>query len=173
MKAILINPDNKDITAKEMPDFKAMYGEIGNQCGLVEAVTTFPNEDTLFCDEEGLFHAHENSFIFGVGKDGDEFAEYFIIVGKGIILGCDAADGETIAAQGELEYYKKRVKWNIYRIGKELFITSDEEIKEGDWHIYENEAKKTTKETLDYIDSSGDEGFKKIILTTDHRLKLP
>lgn len=111
MKAILINPDNKDITAKEMPDFKAMYGEIGNQCGLVEAVTTFPNEDTLFCDEEGLFHAHENSFIFGVGKDGDEFGEYFIIVGKGIILGGDE-EGETIAAQGDLEYYKKRVKWN-------------------------------------------------------------
>ena len=62
---------------------------------------------------------------------------------------------------------------NIHQIGKQIYITNSEEIKEGDWHIYENEAKKTTKETLDYIDSSGDEGFKKIILTTDPQLKLP
>jgi len=59
---------------------------------------------------------------------------------------------------------------NQTHINQNIYITNSEEIKEGDWHIYENEAKKTTKETLDYIDSSGDEGFKKIILTTDQSL---
>ena len=59
---------------------------------------------------------------------------------------------------------------NIYKIGKELFITSNEEIKEGEWSLYENEVKKTTKETLAYIESSGDDEFKKIILTTDQDL---
>jgi hypothetical protein len=29
----------------------------------------------------------------------------------------------------------KSMERNIYKIGKELFITSDEEIKEGDWFI--------------------------------------
>jgi len=111
MKSIIINPDTKEIIEKDMPTFKDMYAEIGNQCRLVQAVTVFPNEDTLFCDEEGLFNSHENSFIFGVGNDGDEFAEYFIIVGKGILLGADE-DGETISVQGELEYYKRRIKWN-------------------------------------------------------------
>ena len=27
---------------------------------------------------------------------------------------------------------------NIYKIGKELFITSDEKIKRGDWYIADN-----------------------------------
>jgi hypothetical protein len=48
-----------------------------------------------------------------------------------------------------------------------IYITDNSEIKEGDWHLYENEIKKTDKKTLEYINSSGDEGFLKIILSTD------
>jgi hypothetical protein len=33
---------------------------------------------------------------------------------------------------------------NIYKIGKDLFITSDEEIKEGDWILYANPNSKRT-----------------------------
>jgi Zn finger protein HypA/HybF involved in hydrogenase expression len=48
-----------------------------------------------------------------------------------------------------------------------IYITDNSEIREGDWHLYENEIKKTDKKTLEYINSSGDEGFLKIILSTD------
>ena len=58
---------------------------------------------------------------------------------------------------------------NIYKIGKELFITSDEEIKKGDWvlnPIYKTVYKwiKNSDIYFDRIDA------KKIILTTDQDL---
>jgi len=53
---------------------------------------------------------------------------------------------------------------NIYKIGKELFITSDEEIKEGDWCICEYSDGGVSVNT--YKDSSGIDKYK-IVLTTD------
>ena len=57
---------------------------------------------------------------------------------------------------------------NIYKIGKELFITSDEEIKEGDWviaieGIWKNTITKITGTPITDV-------WKKIILTTDQDL---
>jgi len=68
---------------------------------------------------------------------------------------------------------------NIHKIGKELFITSDEEIKEGDWFIHYShnttslhQAKSVVPES---IITTNDEGCwmincKKIILTTHQDL---
>jgi hypothetical protein len=60
---------------------------------------------------------------------------------------------------------------NIYKIGKELFITSDEEIKEGDWFL--NDMNILFKAGKNYIENPAKEvyiGHKKIILTTDQDL---
>jgi len=55
---------------------------------------------------------------------------------------------------------------NIHKIGKELFITSDEEIKEGDWCLG-----KENYPTRNWNSIEGfKESYKKIILTTDFRL---
>ena len=66
---------------------------------------------------------------------------------------------------------------NIYKIGKELFITSDEEIKEGDWCIEftPNNEKitelfKCNEEQVLNISTGTDYKYKKIILTTDQDL---
>jgi hypothetical protein len=68
---------------------------------------------------------------------------------------------------------------NIYKIGKELFITSNEEIKDGDWYIsiLENEVYKATKETQNIMSVAnliGTTTYKnthfKIIITTDQDL---
>jgi hypothetical protein len=57
------------------------------------------------------------------------------------------------------------MKRNIYKIGKELFITSDEEIKDGEYCITK------TNEVIRFK-KSYTQGFlyKKIILTTDQDL---
>ena len=55
---------------------------------------------------------------------------------------------------------------NIYKIGKELFITSDEEIKEGDWFTDNNNSLKTSYK-LSHVQFANP---KKIILTTDQDL---
>jgi len=68
---------------------------------------------------------------------------------------------------------------NIYKIGKELFITSDEEIKEGDYYIHGDRLHKHIgKKCLDVLTGKEfpisrmitDSVFKKIILTTDQDL---
>ena len=68
---------------------------------------------------------------------------------------------------------------NIYKIGKELFITSDEEIKDGDWFIHSSHGTTTllkckstnSKEIIDNEDKScWLEYSHKIILTTDDDL---
>lgn len=62
---------------------------------------------------------------------------------------------------------------NIYKIGKELFITSDEEIKEGDWwlNLKTNDVDKCThKSEVLLYNSEKYEYIKKIILTTDQDL---
>jgi hypothetical protein len=62
---------------------------------------------------------------------------------------------------------------NIYKIGKELFITSDEEIKEGDWVIKVSTLYKGggSVEKYSFIDKLFEDiTFKKIILTTDQDL---
>jgi hypothetical protein len=71
---------------------------------------------------------------------------------------------------------------NIYRIGKKLFITSDEEIKEGDW-LFSSKTNNIFKaDSIEYLESHNmiedfDKSFyinskysKKIILTTDQSL---
>jgi hypothetical protein len=60
---------------------------------------------------------------------------------------------------------------NIYKIGKELFITSDEEIKEGDYFIaysVTNDKKPFISCASEYKERKEDKG--KIILTTDQDL---
>lgn len=62
---------------------------------------------------------------------------------------------------------------NIYKIGKELFITSDEEIKDGDWwlNLKTNDIDKCThKSEVLLYNSEKYKHIKKIILTTDQDL---
>ena len=60
---------------------------------------------------------------------------------------------------------------NIYKIGKELFITSDEEIKERDWYfsVRLNRAFQCESERHSF-DLNNQREIKKIILTTDQEL---
>jgi hypothetical protein len=56
---------------------------------------------------------------------------------------------------------------NIYKIGNELYVTSDEEIKEGDWMVRDNE--QPTLVTPNFFWDFGVKYYK-IILTTDPTL---
>ena len=61
---------------------------------------------------------------------------------------------------------------NIYKIGKELFITSNEEIKDGEWHLHYYEdnpvISKSHNRAVKVVNEIAKQfGYKKIILTTD------
>ena len=59
---------------------------------------------------------------------------------------------------------------NIYKIEKELFITNDEEIKEGDWLIQVNTKKRIKHHSKNGLLLQPQSFDKKIILTTDQDL---
>ena len=64
---------------------------------------------------------------------------------------------------------------NIYKIGKELFITSDEEIKDNEWHLHYYEGKPIISKShngasKDINLKAKEFVYKKIILTTDQDL---
>lgn len=74
---------------------------------------------------------------------------------------------------GSISSMKRNTDWSFVDKNwkrQHLYITSNDEIKEGDWYIFEEEVKQTTKETINYINSSGDIDFKKIIATTGKSL---
>ena len=48
-----------------------------------------------------------------------------------------------------------------------ILISLDDEIKVGDKHYFEGEVKYTTKQTIEYLNSSGDNTFKKVIATQE------
>lgn len=76
-----------------------------------------------------------------------------------------------------LEYYPKPFKqYNGYQ---HLYITSDEEIKEGGWYYYPNILGASgiqqceSKEHLEELVTTKYKGFRKIIASTDSNLHLP
>lgn len=118
MRTFVIDPEKREIIEKDLNSLQDYYKEIGNECSLVEAVTTFENNDCLFCDEEGIFHEHKHGFVFGVGSNEQPMEEYFFIVGKAILVG-GTWDGENDHVKTSIEEIKKRV----------FFVSSEEVIK--------------------------------------------
>ena len=64
---------------------------------------------------------------------------------------------------------------NTYNINKHIYITSDEEIKDGEWHLHYYEGKpvisKSHNSAVKVINEIAEQfGYKKIILTTDQNL---
>ena len=54
-----------------------------------------------------------------------------------------------------------------------LYFTSDEEIKEGDWHIFMNKIYQATEELINQLGILDVTKYKKIISSTDESLGLP
>jgi len=59
---------------------------------------------------------------------------------------------------------------NIHQIGKNIYITNDEEIKEGDWIFNDKTEPSILTSILMFIGRGSLRGCKKIILTTDQNL---
>ena len=64
---------------------------------------------------------------------------------------------------------------NTYNINKHIYITSDEEIKDGEWHLHYYESKPVISKSHNGASKVINEkakrfGYKKIILTTDDQL---
>jgi hypothetical protein len=102
MRALLINTDDKTITEVHISEdnfLDDLYSLI--QCNMVEAPYYFPNRDTIYIDEEGLFNERDTGFSI-------KGATGFILVGFAVVLGSDDNGGDT-DCKSTIEDIKKSI----------------------------------------------------------------
>jgi len=101
MKGYKIDVINKEITEVELSsDYRDIYKVIDCECFACPHI--MENEDTLYCDDEGLLKPIEGFFLLeGYPQP---------LAGHGLILGCNE-EGESIDAKSSLESIKSRVKF--------------------------------------------------------------
>ena len=59
MKAFKINAVDRKVEVIEINDWRGIAPAIGGQCESFEAPVTLENEDTIYVDEEALYHSWE------------------------------------------------------------------------------------------------------------------
>lgn len=102
MKAIKINSQLKTIEYVEISNYREIYPHLNNQCSCFCCPITFENEDTLYSDDEGLYHEFEGGFMF---KDWN-----YPLVGNSIILGTDE-EGGSIDVKTSIKDLEKNIIW--------------------------------------------------------------
>lgn len=104
MKALKINTETRTIEEIFIDgSLKSIYDAIGNGCTCFECPVSFENDDTLYVDEEGLFHdVNGGMAVKGFGNP---------IVGNGLIIGTDIETGESRDCLSTVEEIKSKIKW--------------------------------------------------------------
>lgn len=101
MRAILINPEKKEITEIQIgDDYKEIYKVIDCEC--FSAPVIYDNNDALYCDDEGLFVPQKGGIIMTDWN--------YPILGKMLILGTDN-DGNSTNAKSNIEFFTDNITW--------------------------------------------------------------
>ena len=102
MRALLIDPVEKTVTEIEIgEDYKEIYKAI--ECDTFSCPIVYDNDDTLYCDDEGLFKEQKG----GVLMTGWQYP----ILGKMLVLGCDVETGESQNAKSDIEFFTNQIVW--------------------------------------------------------------
>lgn len=115
MKAILINPELKQITEVEIEKgIDAIYKTMN--CEMVGAFPINNNGDSIFYDDEGLFKEQKGGFMMPDWS--------YPVVGKCLVIGSDINTGESTDVTIHVNYFK-RILWideNRIKAYQEQFI---------------------------------------------------
>jgi len=102
MKAILINPENQTVERIEIgKGVEEIYKAI--DCRMISAPVTYPNGDTMYCDDEGLFVEQKGGILMPNWS--------YMIVGKILVLGCDEDTGESQDVITPVNFFRKNIIW--------------------------------------------------------------
>jgi hypothetical protein len=103
-KAYHIDCVEKTITEILITDSKSIYDAIGNGCNLFEVPPVgFGKHDSLYIDEEGLFHPIIGGFRFPNWN--------YPVTGNAVILGFTPSTGASKDVQMPIEWYQKNITW--------------------------------------------------------------
>lgn len=103
LKALLIDSATKEIKEVVVKDYTDLYKLLGNGCNNFAAPVELPNHDTLFVDDEGLYHCFKGGYkMKGWG---------YPIVGNGVLQGCNINTGNSINVKTTKEELEKMIIW--------------------------------------------------------------
>lgn len=101
VKAYLINVSDRSITDIEIKDWTQISHYIGDECDYFTCPISWPNGDTIYADDEGLFHSIEGGIMI------DSFSQ--IIVGNVVVLGTNLKTGDSTDVKFKKEDIAKLV----------------------------------------------------------------
>ena len=101
-KAILIDVQAQTITETQIGHYSDIYAKIGSGCHTFACPVEFDNGDSLYIDDEGLYHDPKGCFVMKGWA--------VPVVGNAIILGSDE-EGESVDCQSTIEAIQSQVKF--------------------------------------------------------------
>ena len=105
MKSILIDPFTRTISEVEYSgNYQQIYDLIDCEC--YDCARINKHGDAIFVDDEGLISEKEQKFFLH-----EDYPQP--LAGKGLVLGCRASDGETIAPTTTIGEVASKVKWVV------------------------------------------------------------
>lgn len=104
-KTILIDPHTRTISEVEYNgNYQHIYDLIGADC--YDCARINKHGDAIFVDDEGLMKEGPQAFFLH-----EDYPQP--LAGKGLLLGCRASDGETIAPTTTLAEVTAKVTWVV------------------------------------------------------------
>ncbi len=103
MRVIVIDSAKREVRMVEIStNYKDIYPLLGESVDMFACPVQFNESDTLFVDDEGLYHPFEGGYMM------DDWA--YPILGNGVIIG-STDEGESTDVQMSVEDVQKMVRW--------------------------------------------------------------
>ena len=101
-QVIVINSEKQTIEFAEISNYKDIYPLIGNDCDTFCCPVSFDNADTLYADDEALYHPYDGGIIM---PDWD-----YPLIGNFVIVGTDE-DGDNADVQSTIDEIRSKVRF--------------------------------------------------------------
>jgi hypothetical protein len=101
-QVIVINSEKQTIEFAEISNYKDIYPLIGNECDTFCCPVSFDNADTIYADDEALYHPYQGGMIM---PDWD-----YPLIGNFVIVGTDE-DGDNADVQSTLDEIRSKVRF--------------------------------------------------------------
>jgi len=101
-QVIVINSEKQTIEFAEISNYKDIYPLIGNECDTFCCPVSFDNADTIYADDEALYHPYQGGIIM---PDWD-----YPLIGNFVIVGTDE-DGDNADVQSTLDEIRSKVRF--------------------------------------------------------------
>jgi len=100
-KAIKINVIEKSFDNVMVDSLHSYYKEIGNGCDTFCVAVTFENQDSIYCDDNGLYAENIGGFVMkGLSSP---------LVGNAVIVGTNIETGDSVDAKTSIEWLKENI----------------------------------------------------------------